>query len=118
LPAAVKLDIERVVKAAVVVAPEITTLVAVNEVAPVPPLATGKVPDVNLSVLKLGIRAASNVPDVILPALNAGISSTVKLFFLPIEPPPRLAHACVAVEAPVPPLAIGKTPLILVAFRP
>ena len=40
------LEIERVVNAPVVVEPETITLVAVNEVAPVPPAATGNVPDV------------------------------------------------------------------------
>src|SRR5690625_2386122 len=49
------------------------------EVPPVPPRATGKVPDVILDAGRLGIRLVLNVPDVILDAERFGMRSVLNV---------------------------------------
>jgi len=61
-------------------APDFVTIPAAsNVVPPVPPRPTGKVPLVSLSVLILGILAASKVPDVILLAAKLGILASPRV---------------------------------------
>lgn len=88
-----------------------------SDVTPVPPFATGSVPEilaVKLTVFNLpiepppnAVQAASAVVAPVPPLAigNVPVTLAVKetLFNLPIVPPPRAVHAADAVVAPVPP---------------